>query len=108
MPNFTALYSFYCRPMESDDTWITTGFLIDTTFYGFLHCSSAVLGGCSAVACRVGLYAADDAARAVYLCICVFVCMCILCVYVQCILWGNVVARVGLYADDRHVLPSQV
>ena len=76
MPNFTALYSFYCRPMESDDTWITTGFLIDTTFYGFLHCSSAVLGGCSAVA-GVGLYAADDAARAVYLCICVFVCLCI-------------------------------
>ena len=37
MPNFTALYSFYCRPMESDDTWITTGFLIDTRFYGFLH-----------------------------------------------------------------------
>ena len=39
MPNFTALYSFYCRPMESDDTWITTGFLIDTRFYGFLRCS---------------------------------------------------------------------
>ena len=61
MPNFTALYSFYCRPMESDDTWITTGFLIDTRFYGFLRCSGGrvervFLGG----QCGGGLYADDS------------------------------------------------
>ena len=49
--------------MESDDTWITTAFLIDTTFYGFVHYSSVkhvYLGWVVQWGLGVGLYAAAD------------------------------------------------